>query len=138
MHLGISLVPRLGRPVIAGLVVAGVMAPAPALGAEPPREVSSMLAEVDANRIEGSIRTLAGFGTRHTPSSQTDPVRGVGAARDWLLKEFQAAAAGSGGRMTVELQTFVQPISERVPRPTPITNVVATLRGTQAASARRH
>jgi Zn-dependent M28 family amino/carboxypeptidase len=33
--------------------------------------------------------------------------------------------------MTVESQSFVQPPSTRIPNPTPITNVVATLRGSQ-------
>ena len=34
--------------------------------------------------------------------------------------------------MTVELQSFVQPVSPRIPAPTRITNVVATLRGDTA------
>ena len=33
--------------------------------------------------------------------------------------------------MTVELQTFVQPAAPRIPTPTEITNVIATLRGTK-------
>lgn len=138
MPISLPRVARLARPLVLGLVVGGALMPAAAVAAEPSPEVAKMLAEVDSRRIERSIGSLAGFGTRHTLSSQTDPVRGVGAARNWLLREFQAAAAGSGGRMTVELQTFIQPISERVPRPTPITNVVATLRGTQGRSAGRH
>ena len=77
------------------------------------------------------------FGTRHTLSSQTDPERGIGAARDWLLGEFQRAAATSDGRMRVELQSYVQAPAPRVPQPTTITNVVATLRGGQAESADR-
>src|SRR6185312_10939762 len=44
----------------------------------------------------------------------------------------QRYAAASGGRMTVELQSFVQPVSPRIPAPTTITNVVATLRGSVA------
>jgi Zn-dependent M28 family amino/carboxypeptidase len=40
--------------------------------------------------------------------------------------------------MTVELQSYVQPVAPpRIPVPTPITNVVATLRGTDPASADR-
>jgi hypothetical protein len=78
------------------------------------------------------------FGTRHTLSSQTDPNRGIGAARDWIYDQFQQAAAQSGGRMTVEKQTFIQPPTPpRAPVATPITNVIATLRGTQAESADR-
>src|SRR3954451_15114684 len=39
--------------------------------------------------------------------------------------------------MTVELQSYVQPPASRVPAPTTITNVVATLKGTDPASADR-
>jgi hypothetical protein len=96
-----------------------------------------MLGEFDQRNIERSIRELAGFGTRHTLSSQTDPNRGIGAARDWIYSELQRSAERSGGRMTVEKQSFVQPAGGRIPEPTTITNVVATLRGTQPASADR-
>src|SRR5437763_16556128 len=51
----------------------------------PDRQLRDLLRQVDARRIEATVRTLASFGTRHTLSSQTDPVRGIGAARDWLL-----------------------------------------------------
>jgi acetylornithine deacetylase/succinyl-diaminopimelate desuccinylase-like protein len=49
------------------------------------------------------------------------------------LQQFQQYAADSNGRMTAELQSFVQPATPpRVPVDTTITNVVATLRGTQS------
>ena len=73
---------------------------------------------------------LTQFGTRHTASSQTDPVRGIGAAMNWVFDQMQAIAATSSGRMTVQKQTFVQPIANRIPAPTTITNVIATLQGT--------
>jgi Zn-dependent M28 family amino/carboxypeptidase len=96
----------------------------------PERQLRQLLAEIDRRRIEATVRRLAAFGTRHTLSSQDDPVRGIGAARDWLLAQFQAVAASSGGRMTVELQSFIQqPVPPRIPVATRITNVVATLRG---------
>ena len=98
----------------------------------PDRELRQLLREIDQNRIEATVQRLAAFGTRHTLSSQTDPVRGIGAARDWLLAQFQAVAATSGGRMTVEAQSFVQPVSPRIPAPTTITNIVATLHGQSA------
>lgn len=92
-----------------------------------------MLKEISSRNIERSIRKQVSFGTRHTLSSQTDPERGIGAARDWIFEEFQRYAADSGGRMTVELQSFVQPATPpRIPGDTTITNVVATLRGTQS------
>ena len=74
---------------------------------------------------------LVAFGTRHTLSSQTDPVRGIGAARDWIHAELSNHALRSNGRMTVALQSYVQqPAPPRIPVATTITNVVATLRGT--------
>jgi len=56
----------------------------------------AMLSEVDPRRIEATVRRLAAFGTRHTPSSQ-DPVRGIGAARDWIYAQFQDFAAERRG-----------------------------------------
>src|SRR5579859_3235324 len=89
-----------------------------------------LLCEIDPARIEATITRLVQFGTRHTSSSQTDPVRGIGAATAWVYEQMQAIAATSGGRMTVQQQTFVQPVSTNIPVPTTITNVIATLRGT--------
>ena len=106
--------------------------PPPPLGKQASAEVKRMLGDISARNIEGYDRKLVSFGTRHTLSSQTDPERGIGAARDWIFGEFQKSAAKSGGRMTVEKQSYVQePDGDRVPVPTTITNVVATLRGTR-------
>lgn len=99
--------------------------------------MAKMLAAIDQRRIEATIRKLVSFGTRSTLSVQDDPNRGIGAARDWLFAEFQKAAQASGGRMTVEKQSFLQPKAPRVATPTNLTNVVATLRGAQDGSAAR-
>jgi hypothetical protein len=93
-------------------------------------DLSAMLREVDPGRIQAIVLRLTQFGTRHTASSQTDPVRGIGAATAWVFDQMQAIAATSAGRMTVQKQTFVQPVSNRIPVPTTITNVIATLEGT--------
>jgi len=89
-----------------------------------------MLREIDQDRIKATILRLVQFGTRHTASSQTDPVRGIGAATTWVFDQMQSIAATSSGRMTVQKQTFVQPVSNNIPVPTTITNVIATLKGT--------
>ncbi|MFE1959303.1 M20/M25/M40 family metallo-hydrolase [Streptomyces sp. NPDC059479] len=95
----------------------------------PGRELRELLKEIDRDRIEATVRRLAAFGTRHTLSTQDDPERGIGAARDWIYEELKRYAAASGGRMTVELQSYIQEPASRIPVATRITNVVATLRG---------
>ncbi|MHC5906851.1 M20/M25/M40 family metallo-hydrolase [Streptomyces sp. S6] len=104
-------------------------APRPATAQRPSRELRALLKELDQDRIEATVRTLVSFGTRHTLSVQDDPARGIGAARDWIRGRLQSYAAESGGRMTVELQSYVQEPASRIPVPTRITNVLATLRG---------
>ncbi len=121
----------------AAAAAAGVLGGSGAAHASPPavhpqspdRELRALLREIDPRRIEATVRRLAAFGTRHTLSSQTDPVRGIGAARDWIFEQMTGYAATSGGRMTVQKQTFVQPVASRIPAPTPITNLITTLRG---------
>ena len=100
-------------------------------------QIAKLVKEIDARNIESTIRKLVSFGTRNTLSEQDNPSRGIGAARDWLFGEFQKAAALSEGRMTVEQQTFEQAKGPRVPQPTMLTNIVATLKGTQPESANR-
>jgi Peptidase family M28 len=97
---------------------------------EPDEGLRALLRQIDPGRIEATIQRLVQFGTRHTASSQTDPVRGIGAATNWVFGQMQAIAATSSGNMTVQKQTFVQPVSNRIPVPTTITNVIATLQGT--------
>src|SRR5216684_882269 len=100
-------------------------------------QISKIVAEINPRNIEHTIRRLVSFGTRNTLSDQNDPNRGICAARDWLYSEFQRAAAESGGRLIVEKQTFEQPKAARVPQPTMLTNIVATLKGTQPESVNR-
>ena len=95
----------------------------------PDRALRDILRQIDRRQLENTVRTLASFGTRHTLSSQTDPSRGIGAATSWIFDQMQSFAADSGGRMTVELQSFVQQPGPRIPAPTTITNVLATLHG---------
>jgi Zn-dependent M28 family amino/carboxypeptidase len=114
---------------------------APSIMQRVPRspDVARIVAEINAGNIERTIRKLVSFGTRNTLSAQDNPTRGIGAARDWLYSEFLKISENSGGRMTVEKQSFEQAPGkyQRIARPTVVTNVVATLRGTQPASENR-
>jgi Peptidase family M28 len=90
----------------------------------------SLLRQIDPHRVQAIIQKLVSFGTRHTLSSQTDPARGIGAATAYVTQQMQSFAAASNGRMTVVQQSFVQPAGPRIPVPTTITNVIATIKGT--------
>lgn len=90
-----------------------------------------ILKNIDRNRIKDTITKLVSFGTRHTSSSQTDPVRGIGAARDWIASQMQSFADTSHGHMTVQIQTFLQPAGGSIPFDTNISNVIATLTGSK-------
>src|SRR4030095_4450788 len=81
--------------------------PAPPTAQQPDAELSALLAQVDPARLRATVQKLVSFGTRHTLSAQDDPVRGIGAARDWIFAQLQGYAAASGGRMTVELQSLL-------------------------------
>ena len=99
---GVSLAAAIALPSIDATAPAGARDRSPAVHGLPPSgEVRAILRNVDARRIEHSIRTLVGFGTRHTLSTQDDPNRGIGAATNWLFDQMQQIAATSGGRMTV-------------------------------------
>ena len=127
--LSASAATAVAAPLFAGSVVSADAAPALSRQ-EPDAALRAMLRGVDPARIHATVLRLTQFGTRHTASSQTDPVRGIGAATAWVFQQMQAIAATSSGRMTVQQQTFVQPVSSRIPVPTTITNVIATLKGT--------
>lgn len=93
--------------------------------------ISAMLAEVSPDSLRSHIDKLVSFGTRHTMSTVTDPKRGIGAARKWVLSRFNEFAKQSGGRMTATIDTWMlQPDGRRVDQPQEIGNVMATLKGT--------
>src|SRR5687767_15056962 len=124
-------------PMIIGIVCSAAYSQRRSAPVRGNPDIPKIVAEMSSRRIEASIRKLVSFGTRNTLSEQNDPNRGIGAARDWLYAEFQKAAAESGGRMTVEKQSYEQPRAPRIPQPTIVTNVVATLKGTQPESTGR-
>jgi hypothetical protein len=74
---------------------------------QPDHELSAMMAEIDPARIQAIITKLVSFGTRNTMSNQTNPLRGIGAARDWIASEMRTFAATSGGRMTVAVRLLL-------------------------------
>jgi hypothetical protein len=92
-------------------------------------DVTRLVREISPARLETYVRTLAGFGTRHSLSATDDPKRGVGAARSWIRDTLDRCAPESGARLNVEFDEFVQEATPRIPKATSLTNVVATLEG---------
>src|SRR5262245_12169891 len=102
-----------------------------------PADVKAMLRNISAQRIEATVRKLVSFGTRNTLSDAKSDERGIGAARRWIKAQLDTCAQQSGGRLTVELDTFIAQPGRRIAQPTELVNVVATLRGDQPESADR-
>ena len=100
-------------------------------------DIEKIVKEISAKRIEATIRKLVSFETRNSLSDTTSDTRGIGAARRWIKSELENCNAANGGRMTVEFDEHLAPVSARVAQPTPIVNVVATLPGAQAESRDR-
>lgn len=87
---------------------------------------------VSASRLEADIKTLVGFGTRHTLSDTLSSSRGIGAARRWIKSEFEMISKSCGNCLEVFYQKnyFTPKDGERIVKPVWINNVVAIQRGT--------
>src|SRR6188768_3676407 len=93
--------------------------------------IVKMVNEVSKDSLQSYVKTMVSFGTRNTLSTQTDPNRGIGAARNWVLSRFNEFAKQSGGRLTAIIDTTtLQPDGRRVDSVLLLGNVVATLKGT--------
>ncbi|WP_206684051.1 M20/M25/M40 family metallo-hydrolase [Pontibacter beigongshangensis] len=93
-------------------------------------EITKMVSEISAQNLRALVEKMVSFETRHTLSTTTDKKRGIGAAREWVMSEFEKYAKASGGRLTVEMDRFViKADGRRVPQDTEMANVMATLKG---------
>jgi hypothetical protein len=113
----------------AALLVAALGAAMPPL--PPYAPISAMVDAVEAARLKSSVDRLVAFGTRNDFSETASTAgHGVFGARDWIAQQFEAIATTAGGRMSVSLDTYVQPKTPRTPRAVRESSVIATLRGT--------
>ncbi len=103
--------------------------------------IAAALRQVSAQRIQQNIEKLVSFGTRGTLSAQDSASiaagRGIGAAREWIKAEFERYSKDCGGCLEVKTDNFTEQPSERIPKPTEITNVYAVLKGADAENAKR-
>ncbi len=103
--------------------------------------IAAALQQVSAERIRANIEKLVSFGTRLTLSAQdADSIaagRGIGAAREWIKREFESYSKDCGGCLEVKTDSFTEPAGDRIPQPTDIANVYAVLKGTDGDDAKR-
>ena len=107
--------------------------PAAAFAQQPPAEHAELRrigTAPSAARIEADIRTLVGFGTRHTLSDTKSETRGIGAARRWIFAEFERISRECGGCLEVRYSSGVIEGEARIPKATEVVSVIAIQRGT--------
>ena len=102
-----------------------------------PTPIARIVSEISPRTIDTYVRKLVSFGTRHTMSETASPTHGIGAARRWIKDELTRCSAESGQRLQVTFDSFIEPASARLSRPTELVNVVATLPGSQPESTER-
>ncbi len=94
-------------------------------------EIEAMVKEISVDSLAQNLNKLVGFGTRATLSNQSSSVKGIGAARAWILTRFNDYAKASNGRLSAFIDTTTYNADKRrVNRPIILGNVVATLKGT--------
>jgi hypothetical protein len=94
-------------------------------------EIDAMVKEISVDSLAQNLNKLVSFGTRATLSNQSSSVKGIGAARAWILSRFNEYAKSSNGRLSAFIDTITYNADKRrVDRPIILGNVVATLKGT--------
>ena len=100
-------------------------------------EIMQYVKNVNKDSLKANVEKLVSFGTRHTMSSITDPEKGIGASRNWVLSKFRTYAKNAPGRMEVFLQNEdLQPDGKRIDKVTNLGNAVAFLKGTDPSDKR--
>jgi hypothetical protein len=133
---------RSGVPILIAAALASPILAADAPVTPPAQpldpDIQAIVQGVSPERIQRSIYVLSSFKTRHTLSDPLPSGDGIGGAASWIRAEFERVSKEAGGRLMVELDTFDQPPAPpRIPAPVQITNVVATLPGTDPDPAGR-
>ncbi len=100
------------------------------------QQIEEILNKISADSVESYVRTLAGFGTRHTASVTENDTFGIGAARRWIYSKFQQFSERSGGRLQVKYGSYTE-TGEPFEEPVEIVNVIAVLPGTPPALEER-
>lgn len=77
---------------------------APTLAPRTETQMLSLINQVQTDRLMQNVWTLVNFGTRHILSPANLPDRGIGAARQYVLDQFNQIAVNSRGNFSVDQQ----------------------------------
>jgi len=101
--------------------------------AQTDQKIYDIIDAVSAERIEKDVKTLAGFGTRHTLSDTVSKTRGIGAARRWIKSEFDQISKDCKNCLEVFYQKDLvkKGTNQRIVKDVWVVNVVAIQRGTK-------
>lgn len=101
------------------------------------QKIQSLTAQVSTERLQANIEKLVSFHNRNTFSDTVSDSKGIGAARRWLLSEFQKINRENGGGMKVYLDYFYYQLSNRNKQTfgldsIKLANVIAIIPGTKS------
>lgn len=100
-------------------------------------EIENMVRNVSADSLKKYVSEMVALDTRNTLSSQSQPRKGIGAARNYVLGKFMEFAANSNGRFTAYIDTTTLPADgRRVNRDVLLGNVMGVLKGVNPADNR--
>ncbi|GAB3565502.1 M20/M25/M40 family metallo-hydrolase [Spirosoma luteolum] len=123
-------------PLLAGALLSTATVQAQTIVNRDP-QIADLVTQVSADSLRAHINGLVSFGTRHTLSTTTDPRKGIGAARNWILSKFNQYGKQAGGRLTATIDTWtLQADGRRIDKPANMGNVMATLKGTDPNDTR--
>jgi hypothetical protein len=89
-------------------------------------QIAKIASEVSEDRVKAIIAKLVSFGTRNTMSNSDDAEHGVGAARQWILEQFQSYSP----KLQVRFDKYrVKKQGQRIFKDVDLYNVIAVLPG---------
>ena len=91
-------------------------------------QIVKLVGSVSEERLGAILKRIESFETRSTLSSTTSTTRGIGAAREWILKEMQSYSS----KLQVSFDTYQVLKQGRITRDVEMRNVMAVLPGKTA------
>lgn len=119
------MMPRLFVLAVCLCLAVGLAAGSAAQPADLDPRIQKLLADISEERLKILLTKLQSFETRNTLSSQDNPSRGIGGARQWILDEMKR----SSPRLQVSFDGYQIAAQGRIARDVDLRNVMAVLPG---------